>query len=420
MPGHKGIYPEYAADITEVAGADSLFHADGIIAESERLASAIFGAHTFFGTEGSSLSLRGMLYLFRLWAVSEMKPVRILAGRNCHRTFLSAAAVLDIDVSYIEGDSYLSCLVSAEDAESGLSSGDFGALYVTSPDYLGGITDIARLAEICHRRGVLLLVDNAHGAYLKFLEPSLHPISLGADMCCDSAHKTLPVLTGGAYLHINTAAPSVLRDNAKRALSLFATTSPSYLILRSLDRVNPYLAEEFALSLHGFIPEVEKCKNRLRLCGYDIHGDEPMKITLCPKGYGYTGDALADVLRGKGIEVEFSDPDFLVMMVTPETGTSGLDRLTDALISVPKKAPITLVPPKIKPHTPKLSPRAALFSPSVTVDIKDAMGRILADPSVGCPPAVPILICGEVIEETDVETFLYYGIRRVSVVNESV
>ena len=102
-------------------------------------------------------------------------------------------------------------------------------MYVTSPDYLGGMQDVAALAEVCHRYGTLLAVDNAHGAYLRFLRPSRHPLDLGADLCCDSAHKTLSVLTGGAYLHIARTAPTSLAENAKEALALFGSTSPSYL-----------------------------------------------------------------------------------------------------------------------------------------------------------------------------------------------
>ena len=112
------------------------------------------------------------------------------------------------------------------------------AVYITCPDYLGNMLDIKALSEICHNFGVLLLVDNAHGAYLNFLCESKHPISLGADMCCDSAHKTLPVLTGGAYLHMAGGLSESIYRNAKRAMALFASTSPSYLILQSLDMAN--------------------------------------------------------------------------------------------------------------------------------------------------------------------------------------
>lgn len=100
---------------------------------------------------------------------------------------------------------------------------------------------MAALAAVCRRAGVLLAVDNAHGAYLKFLSPSRHPMDLGADLCCDSAHKTLPVVTGGAYLHIAHQAPELLHRQAKASMGLWGSSSPSYLILQSLDAANELL-----------------------------------------------------------------------------------------------------------------------------------------------------------------------------------
>ena len=115
----------------------------------------------------------------------------------------------------------------AETLEKALSGSRPAAVYVTSPDYLGGQCDIAALAETAHRHNVPLLVDNAHGAYLHFLTPPQHPLDLGADLCCDSAHKTLPVLTGGAYLQIGPQAPPDFTANGRQALALFGSTSPT-------------------------------------------------------------------------------------------------------------------------------------------------------------------------------------------------
>ena len=149
-----------------------------------------------------------MVYLLSLYGKQQGKKPLIAAARNAHKAFLTAAAMLDAEVQWLyprHPDSYLSCDLSPEELEEFLQSAPEKptAVYLTSPDYLGNTADIRRLAEVCHRWGVLLAVDNAHGAYLKFLPKSMHPIDLGADICCDSAHKTLPVLTGGAYLHLS-------------------------------------------------------------------------------------------------------------------------------------------------------------------------------------------------------------------------
>ena len=203
MPGHKGIplLGFEALDITEFDGADSLYEASSIIAQSEQIASDLFGSACFYSTEGSSQCIRAMLYLARLYALKDKKPLRIAAGRNAHKVFLSAAALLDWEVSWLisqEKTSYLSCPIEPVELDAFLQKNPVAAVYVTSPDYLGNLLDIGALAEVAHRHGCLLLVDNAHGAYLKFLPQSLHPMDLGADICCDSAHKTLPALTGAA------------------------------------------------------------------------------------------------------------------------------------------------------------------------------------------------------------------------------
>ena len=198
MPGHKGqALDSERFDITEVNGADSLYEADGIIAESEANAAELFGtAATFYSVEGSSQCIRAMLALVTKWedpAPSDItyRPARpvILAARNVHRSFLTAAALLDLDVDWLypENDDFTlcSCPVSAEQVRNKLAEMPAApcAVYLTSPDYLGGMQDIQGVADAAHEAGIPLIVDNAHGAYLAFLEPSLHPIALGADIC---------------------------------------------------------------------------------------------------------------------------------------------------------------------------------------------------------------------------------------------
>ena len=260
MPGHKGIGEVESLDITEIDGADSLYEASGIIKESEDNASELFGSYTLYSAEGSSLALRAMLYLAMLTDKSGERPL-ILAGRNAHKVFVSAAALLDFDVEWLSsGDSYLSCNISPEmlDERLGAMEKKPLAVYITSPDYLGNVADIGGIANVCRKHGVLLLVDNAHGAYLAFTEPSMHPIALGADMCADSAHKTLPCFTGAAYLHIADSMPDSIKARAKTALALFGSTSPSYLILASLDKANAYLAGGYKEKLAKFTEKLDE------------------------------------------------------------------------------------------------------------------------------------------------------------------
>ncbi|MBQ7999807.1 MAG: aminotransferase class I/II-fold pyridoxal phosphate-dependent enzyme [Ruminococcus sp.] len=423
MPGHKGITLLGCEnlDITEIQGADSLYEAQGIIKESELNASLLFGCDTFYSTEGSSQCIRAMLYLVTLYAKETGRKPLIYAGRNAHKTFITACALIDFQIQWLyprDDESYLSCTVDTQELDEILSSAQEkpAAVYLTSPDYLGNVADIQGISKVCKKHGVLLIVDNAHGAYLRFLESSQHPIDLGADMCCDSAHKTLPVLTGGAYLHISPDAPRLFAERAKSALSLFGSTSPSYLILQSLDMANKYIAKGYTDKLAEFIPLIQKVKASLTEKGYTLVGAEELKITISTKPYGYTGYALADILQKENIVCEFTDPDFLVLMLTPENTQAELARLTQVLCSITAQSPVTTLPPAF--HTPEqvMTVREAMFSASETINTTDSIGRILASTSVGCPPAVPLIACGERIDKHTAECFAYYGITACTVI----
>ena len=522
MPGHKGRGPLGCEewDITEIPGADSLYEAAGIIAESEANASRLFGCPSFYSTEGSSHCIRAMLLLAaqachcarseesvssaaqraRKYGSFDSAPLRsgrqdrkqlrVLAARNCHKAFLSAAALLDLDVAWLPAstDSYLSAQPTPELLDAALTECGAAAVYLTCPDYLGFLPKLRPLAEVCHAHGALLLVDNAHGAYLRFLNPSQHPMDLGADLCCDSAHKTLPVLTGGAYLHVAERLVSVagrrtrplrtveagretrpIRVEAVReALALFGSSSPSYLILQSLDLANPYL-ETLPERLAGFLPKLAALKARLTAAGWKLVGDEPMKLTLdlrpsaapvgtsiaCPLSPAKTpvgtsiaclpfsrfasGTALAAALEQAGIYCEFFDADFLVCMLAPENTEEELRRLETALQDTDTEAdgsPRTsnacpcsaweedtaAEPPAACPvHSLRGLPeqvcsiREALLAPAEQVPAKESLGRVLARPGVSCPPAVPILMPGERIDEAAIAAFSKYGIDTVFV-----
>ncbi len=423
MPGHKGmsLVGCEPMDITEIVGADSLFEAEGIIWQSEANASRLFGARTLYSTEGSSLCIKAMLYLMVLNCNRRGCKPRVLAGRNAHKAFISGAALNDIDVEWINGqdkDGYLSCCVDAQQLEGMLKNASAlpTAVYITSPDYLGNTVNIEAIASVCHKYGVMLLVDNAHGAYLKFLPQSQHPIDLGADMCCDSAHKTLPVLTGGAYLHISDRLHSAYADMAKPAMELFGSTSPSYLILQSLDMANKYICDSYGQKLASFTHKVDTIKEKITALGYDLRGNEALKLTLAPKSYGYTGTELGAELNKLGIVCEYSDNDYLVMMLTPETGDDGLDKLYHALKSVPQKASVKASPPSLPRCEQVMSIREAVMSPKELIPAEKCLGRILAMSSAGCPPAVPIVVCGERIDRQAIECFRYYGIDKCLVI----
>jgi arginine/lysine/ornithine decarboxylase len=337
---------------------------------------------------------------------------KILAGANAHKTFVQACALLDIEVEWLYGDNYLSLDINPSQLEKAIKESAPDALYITTPDYLGNLCDVKVIGEICEKHGVLFLVDCAHGAYLKFLPNSLYPTDLGAHICCSSAHKTLPCLTGGAYLHVKN---EEWATQAKDALALFGSTSPSYLILASLDKVNLYINDEYKEKLKGFIEKVENLKKKLRTNAYSLFEKEALKITVCTKTYGYTGTEFGEILRSKGIEPEFCDNDFCVLMLNVENDLSKIER---ALLSIKAKNPIILFPPTAKKRERVISAKEALFSESEEIDVTESLGRVVSEITIGCPPAVPLITCGEKIDETVIKCLTYYVIEKIKVIKQ--
>ena len=421
MPGHKGagILGFEGMDLTEIYGADELFAAEGIIKESEQNASSLFGCPTYYSTQGSTLCIQTMCTILCQDAKSKDKKPKILAGRNAHRSFIHAAALLDFDIAWLYGNSdYLSCKIHAEDLEKAIIESLPTAVYLTNPDYLGNLLDIQSLANVCKKHNVLLAIDNAHGAYLRFLESSLHPINLGADLCCDSAHKTLPVLTGGAYLHLSDSLNQVWKNDVKHFMEYFSSTSPSYLIMASLDAANEVLDTTFKKSLSECIQRVDGLKNTLTQHGYTILSGEPMKITISTKEFGYTGNEIANLLMECDIYPEFYDSDYIVLMPSPYNTKDDFERLQKCLCGIDRKPILINKPPKLEQSKKAMNVRQALFSSSITLDVSKSLGQVCSSVTVSCPPAILPVIPGEVINESSIEVMKYYGIETVRVVKE--
>ena len=421
MPGHKGagILGFEGMDLTEIYGADELFAAEGIIKESEQNASSLFGCPTYYSTQGSTLCIQTMCTILCQDAKSKGKKPKILAGRNAHRSFIHAAALLDFEIEWLyENSDYLSCKIHAEDLEKAIIESLPTAVYLTNPDYLGNLLDIQSLASVCKKHNVLLAIDNAHGAYLRFLEPSLHPIDLGADLCCGSAHKTLPVLTGGAYLHLSDSLNQVWKNDVKHFMEYFSSTSPSYLIMASLDATNEVLDTTFKKSLSECIQRVDGLKNTLTQHGYTILFGEPMKITISTKEFGYTGNEIANLLMECDIYPEFYDSDYIVLMPSPYNTKDDLKRLETCLCGIDRKPILINKPPKLEQSKKAMNVRQALFSSSITLDVSKSLGQVCSSVTVSCPPAILPVIPGEVISESSIEVMKYYGIETVRVVKE--
>jgi arginine/lysine/ornithine decarboxylase len=379
-PGHKGLISPH--DITEIHGAVD------IITESERIAAKLFGAKkTLFSCSGSTLAIQAMLALVKMAGGK-----RIAAFRDVHRSFVSACALLDIDVEWVLSHEFL-CKKKPD------------AVFVTSIDYCGNMRDIRSIAEACGE--IPLLVDNAHGAYLTLLGE--HPITKGAAMCADSAHKTLPALTGAAYLHINDER---FIQNAGVAVNLFGTSSPSYLILESLDLCNRHIAGG-KTKVFGLVSNL---KHGLIQLGYSLGGSDPLRITINARDYGYSGIELAAELRKNKTECEYADENCTVLLFSTITGEAETEKVQAALNKIERKEPLKAIKNPIKIPEKAMSIRDALFARShKIIPVEAADMQICAEITAPCPPGVPVIMPGEIINTEAVELLKGFGVDRIKI-----
>ena len=416
MPGHKGYGEIEQYDITEIKGADYLHASCGIIEESENTARDLFHSKmTLYSTEGSSTVIKAMCYL----AIQETKKHKILATRNAHKSFIDASILLDFEIDWIknkEFDNICSCEIDYSDLEEKIKNNEYAAVYITSPDYLGNMLDLKRISSITSKYNTLLLQDNAHGSYLRFLDSGYHPLECNVNICADSAHKTLKCLTGGAYLHIGNNSSNSICQNAKRAISLFSSTSPSYLILQSLDLCNTYLENEKD-SLSILIPKIEELKKDLTCNGYVILNSDPLKITIETKEYGYDGNCFTEILRKEKIECEYSDPDYVVLMITDLNGDNTLEYIKNVLLNISKKDKINRR--RFVYHLPKkiMNTKQACMNDSYKILVQDANGMVMGYGDIICPPAISIVVPGERIDNEHIEIMKYYGYDYIYVLN---
>lgn len=418
MPGHKGnlsIHPlasDFQYDITEIHGADSLYEASGIILESEQNATSLFGTkRTIYSTQGSTLGIQTML------AAVAPTGSTVIAPRNAHRAFVNTCALLGLDVEWVMPDDefgLVSFEYTADDIEKAFCRSEKAScVYITSPDYYGRLADIEGISAVCRRHGIPLLVDNAHGAHLAFTEKNRHPIALGADMCCDSAHKTLPVLTGGAYVHIGNEKYIPL---VKEKMALFGSSSPSYLILCSLDLCNDYIERSIKNRLVELSSGLTELKEWLSPAWSFIDGDF-LHLTVEADKSGLSGTELAEILRQNAIECEFADESCTVLLFSSVNSNEDINKLYEIMKSV-RQPKIRIERNKIPFQLPEkaMSIRKATLAPNENISVDDAVGRICGITHVTCPPCIPVVIAGERIDKNCVNILKKYSILELNVV----
>ncbi len=419
MPGHKGRFLSGidlgALDLTELPGTDALYEADGIISEAERAAARLFGTQaTLFSAGGSTLCIQAMLRLIA------PRGGKMLFGRTIHRSAVHAMALLGIEPVWVlprhDAGEGLPGRVVFEDVEAALREHfDVRGVYLTTPDYYGCLTDLSRIGPYLKERSIPLVLDCAHGAHLPFL-PETEGYGAEAAMLACSAHKTLPALTGGAFLHIHD---KKYIPHAKDAMALFGSTSPPYPVMASLDLVRAYLESEGAAAFQKLTARAAKVKEAARAYGYALPEGpcDPVRLTLSPAALGYTGEQLAAHLRTQGVEPEYADALWTVLIPTVMNSGEEFERLRAALEALEPRAPLekSSLPRAALPRA-VLSPRQALLSRQESLPAEWAAGRIAASAHCPCPPGVPVIMPGEPIGREHAKILWETGIKKINVV----
>ena len=418
MPGHKGADIFNSAnllryDVTEVDGTDSLYHASEAIAQTEAELAALYGStRTVISASGSTLCIQAML------ALVARPGAKIIAGRNIHRSAVNAMALLDISPVWVYPKTNIMCggIISPDDIKQALiSEPNAAAVYVTSPDYFGNLCDIKSIADICRNFDVPLLVDNAHGSHLKFLPTSQHPIDLGAAICCDSLHKTLPVLTGGALRHI---ADERFAQNAKNAMSIFGTTSPSYLIMLSIDLSIDYIKNNIKSDLICIADWVDKAKKLAKNKGFGVieKNCDPCRLSLDISKAGFNAVEFGRYIRSRLIEPEMLNDCYCVLLPSVFNSERDFKRIEKMIADAEIKKSVKL--PEYTPEKPiqAISMKQAMLSARKLQPLSVCEGRIAADINCPCPPAVPLVMYGELIDKNMIEILKNYGTQQLYVV----
>lgn len=420
-PGHKNncraLEQLFALDYTELDDTDSLFEASGPILKSEEYAAKIFGAQrSLLSAGGCTLCIQAMLKLVA------SSGGNVICSRVIHKSAINTMALLNLNPIFINQTQDLETSflkpITPSDVENALKSAaeKVAAVYLTSPDYFGVISDIEGISKICKKYKVPLLVDNAHGAHLGFLPANQHPIHLGADLCSDSLHKTLPVLTGGALLHINN---EEFVKSAKSAMALFGSTSPSYPIMASLDLCLEWIKKEAKSAYEKLIKKLEPIKSLIKEKGIlsPIGKVDPTRISLNIKSAGLTGVECATHLKKHGIEPELYTDDFVVLIATPFNKDEDFLSLEEALRDLEVGTSKSLSKVFKGEHCCyKMSLNEAILSKSEVVSTHNAKNKICAETVCQCPPGIPILIPGELITSQHIDFLLDCGILFLEVI----
>ena len=422
MPGHKRnprLAPYLNAlaaqlDITEIKGFDHLHAASGILQEAMDGAAEVFGArNTFFLVNGSTV---GILSAIR--AVTA-PGYSIIMARNCHKSVYNALALNNLRPYFIYPQTNLryqiAASISLESVQNAIAQHqDARVLVITCPTYKGVISDLPAIVSHAHRHGLTVIVDEAHGSHLGFTPyfPK-SAIAAGADIVIHSLHKTLPSLTQTALAHVRTPA---LASEMQRQLAVFETTSPSFLLLASIDGCVRLLRERGEELFANWEQAMEAFHQKalglhhLRVLGYgrerglaleNVHGLEPSKVFVSTINTNINGYELAELLRNDhSTEPEMITPQGVLCMTGMGDTVKTMEQLGDSLLAIDQRlrpasaVKIPLMAPQVQSKVPIATAERAPF---ISLPIEDSEGYVMAETIVVYPPGIPVVVPGELM-----------------------
>ncbi|MGM9679937.1 MAG: aminotransferase class I/II-fold pyridoxal phosphate-dependent enzyme [Eubacteriales bacterium] len=417
MPGHKrqtsfGDLLPYGLDITEIEGFDNLHAPSGVLSELCRRISELWGSAVGFPLVNGSTC--GILAGIRTLT---SPGDRILMARGCHQSVYHAVEVCGLRSCYLPArtDPEYGMLLSVDPEEVDrmlTENPDIRLTVVTSPTYEGVCSDLRRISDIVHRHGGMLMVDQAHGAHLGL---SSHfpqsAVEQGADLVIASLHKTLPAMTQTAVAQL---AKSVNRDAFARNLAIFETSSPSYVLLASVDRCLTFLEKDGKALFDAYADRLNEFKtavsslSHLKIPGYNaplpdgVFDFDGGKICICTSGTDLSGFDLAKILRtSHHIEPEMASEDYLLAMTSIADSTENFAKLAEALLTVDADLSVfSLKKPSFRYTVPEqiCSVGDAACHEGEWVSLPCAVGRVSLDYVRVYPPGIPLLVPGEAVD----------------------
>lgn len=418
-PGHSANAPfmdrvlRAELDLTELAQTGSLYDGNDIIEQSEQLMSELFGTKkTLYSGGGCTLCIQTML---RLCARNGGK---VVAGRTIHKSAVNAMALLGLEPVWVypeknAGEGF-NGRITPQSIEKALeANSNVCAVYITTPDYFGVISDVEGIANVAKKYSVPLLVDNAHGSHLIFF--GKHPIQRGADMSACSLHKTLPVLTGGAALNIGN---SRYVDFAKQSMADFGSTSPSFLTLASLDLCAEWMKNDGRAEFERIALVNEVMTNMALKRGVlTAEGEcDPTRLCINTAPLGMSGDMAYRYFRDRLVEPEMHDGSKTVFILTPFNTDDDFERLYNAIDDLKQVGAPLIEDSRLFKPAVALSLREAFMAEKIILPTDEVIGRVAAQSVCSCPPGIPPVMAGEIIDRDIALLLKDYGFDYLNVV----